>query len=281
MRKLLRNLNIVNMNTTKLKANLQKAGFLNLAKFSFFFAISIVLFGVVAGSCKKERVKSVYYVRMTDAPGNYDQVNIDLKSVELTGDGGTTVTLNTTAGIYNLLNFSNGLDTMIATGALGLKTVEQIRLVLGPNNTVMVDSVIYPLSTPSAEQSGLKLQVHQTLNPGVAYIVLLDFDANASIVQTGNGQYKLKPVVRTIETAISGSVMGKILPVGTIATVTADLNGTIYSSTVNAHGEFLIKGLPSGTYSVTITPAAPLSAVTLNNVIVNVGVSTDVGVIQL
>jgi hypothetical protein len=54
---------------------------------------------------------------------------------------------------------------------------------------------------PSAEQSGLKLQVNQTLQEGIMYHVLLDFDANKSIVKLGNGGYKLKPVIRTVETA--------------------------------------------------------------------------------
>jgi hypothetical protein len=62
-----------------------------------------------------------------------------------------------------------------------------------------VDGVSYPLSTPSAEQSGLKLQVNATLEAGVVYTILLDFDANKSIVVTGNNTYKLKPVVSIIQ----------------------------------------------------------------------------------
>jgi hypothetical protein len=53
------------------------------------------------------------------------------------------------------------------------------------------------------------------------YTVLLDFDANKSIVKQGNGTYSLKPVIRTIEQAISGAVKGKITPVGTMAVVEA------------------------------------------------------------
>jgi len=236
---------------------------------------------VIVTSCKKDAAKSPYHIRMTDAPGPYTAVNIDLLSVEITGSGGEAVTLNTQAGIYNLLNFSNGLDTLIATGDLDFTSVEQIRLILGPNNTIVVDGVTYPLSTPSAEQSGLKLQVHQTLEPGVAYSVLLDFDANESIVEEGNGTYKLKPVIRTVETALSGSIRGTVLPAGILASVSATSNGINYTSVVNVQGSFVIQGLPAGTYSFTVTPASPLQAVTLNNVIVTVGVSTELETIQL
>jgi hypothetical protein len=41
-----------------------------------------------------------------------------------------------------------------------------------------------------------------------------DFDANKSIVKLGNGGYKLKPVIRTVETAISGAIKGTITPIG-------------------------------------------------------------------
>jgi hypothetical protein len=160
-----------------------------------------------------------------------------------------------------------------------LSSIQQIRLILGPNNSVIVDSVSYPLSTPSADQSGLKLQVHQVLQPGVQYSVLLDFDANKSIVLEGNGTYKLKPVIRTIEAALSGSVTGKISPAGTVASVTAT-STTTYSSNVNSNGDFMILGLPAGIYSITITPVLPLNPVTINNVIVTIGVSKNIGIIS-
>ena len=237
--------------------------------------------GLIMSSCKKDSTKNSYpyAVRMTDVPGPYNAVNIDLQGVVITGKDGKDVTMNVNAGIYNLLDFSNGADTLIASGSLEVATVQQIRLILGPNNTVVVNNVSYPLSTPSADQSGLKLQVHQTLQAGVLYSVLLDFDANKSIVETGSGTYKLKPVIRTIETAISGAIRGKITPSGTIASVTATSSTNItYSSNVTATGDFLIMGLPSGTYSITINPALPLIPVTLNNITVTTGVTTNTGI---
>lgn len=249
----------------------------------FLFCAAVL--AVCLNACNKDadKAKSTLAVRMTDAPAAYNAVNIDLQAVEVTGSGGATVMLNVTPGIYNLLDYANGLDTLIAMGTLeGGTTVEQIRLVLGSNNTIVVDNVTHPLSTPSADQSGLKLQVHKTLEPGVAYSILLDFDANQSIVETGNGTYKLKPVVRTIEAAVSGSVTGSIAPAGVVASVTATSSGGVsYSSAVAANGSFLIAGLPSGTYSVTITPVLPYLPVTINNVTVTTGLVTQVGVTNL
>ena len=246
---------------------------------------SVFVFGILLNSCSSDSnnsAKYAYNVRMTDAPGPYEEVNIDLQAVEVTGSNGQTVTLNTTAGIYNLLEFSNGLSTLIATSELSDANVEQIRLILGSNNTVVVDGVSHPLSTPSAEQSGLKLQVHQTLLADIQNEILIDFDANSSIVETGNGTYKLKPVLRTVVVAVSGNIKGSITPVGTLAVVTATSSTTVeYSSSVNDLGQFQILGLPSGTYTVTITPLLPLLPVTQLDVVVVAGASTNLGVIAL
>lgn len=244
------------------------------------FVLSIIMIGLLMNSCSDESEKSYpVAIKMTDAPGPYDAVLIDLQGVEITGSGGETVTLNAKKGVYDLLELSNGVSTLIATDTLATSKIEQIRLILGTNNTIVLGGVSYPLSTPSADQSGLKLQVHQTLQQGIMYEILLDFDANKSIVTTGNGTYKLKPVIRTIQSAVSGSIKGKISPIG-LATVTAVsvTDATLsFSSNVNAEGSFMVMGLPPGTYSLTITPALPLLPVIKSNVIVTAGITTDVG----
>lgn len=246
--------------------------------------LSMLVLAFSMNACKKSTAKGnyPYSVRMTDAPGPYSAVNVDIQGVEITGDNGKAVLLNVNAGIYNLINFSNGIDTLIASGSLETSNVQQIRLILGTRNSVVDAGTTYPLSTPSADQSGLKLQVHQTLSAGILYSVLLDFDANKSIVETGNGTYKLKPVIRTIEAPISGTIKGKITPVGTLAvvTVTSATNIT-YSTNVTTTGDFKILGLPAGIYSLTVTPALPLAPATKTNITVTTGVNTDIGTIIL
>ncbi len=253
---------------------------------TFKSLLLIITIGLFVNSCKKDstvqpsREPTPYYLRMTDAPAAYSAVNIDLQAVEVIGNHGSAM-LNVNAGIYNLLNFSNGLDTLIATGSLMIDRVEQIRLILGPNNSVVSGGVIYPLKTPGAQQSGLKLQVHQDLQPGVAYYVLLDFDANQSIVVEGNWDYSLKPVIRTIDVALSGSVKGHINPPGVLANVVASSGSNSYYGVVNSNGDFIISGIPAGTYTITVNPAAPYNPAVVSNVVVTVGSSTNIGTINL
>ena len=70
---------------------------------------------VLINACKKtdsndnqDPGKATYSVRMTDAPGPYQEVNIDVQGVEITGSAGKTDLLNVNAGIYNLLDFADG-----------------------------------------------------------------------------------------------------------------------------------------------------------------------------
>jgi hypothetical protein len=130
-------------------------------------------------------------------------------------------------------------------------------------------------------QSGLKLQIHQTFEAGVSYNILLDFDANQSVVKQGDGTYQLKPVIRTIDAAVSGSIKGSITPIGLIVTVSAVSGGITYTSVTNAAGDFLIPGLPLGTYDVTVTPNLPLLPLTLTGKTVTIGAVTNIGVVAL
>jgi hypothetical protein len=243
--------------------------------------ISVIVMAITFNSCNSDSSNSnsyPYNVRLTDAPGPYSEVNIDIQNVEVTGENGEAVLLNTTAGIYNLLDFTNGVNTLLATSVLNDANVKQVRLILGSQNTIVLNGITYPLSTPSADQSGLKLLVNQTLVADIDNTILIDFDANTSVVETGAGTFKLKPVLRTVVTAVTGNITGSVTPIGTTAMVSAtSTSNLVYTSNVDATGNFKIIGLPSGVYTFTITPASPLLPITILNVSVVAGENTNIG----
>lgn len=222
-----------------------------------------------------------YKVRMTDAPAPYDAVYIDVRGVEVITSGGR-FTLNTQAQVYDLLELSNGFSVQIASDIITNPNVSQVRLILGPNNSVVVDGQTYPLDTPSAQQSGLKLNVHQTLIANFDNTLLLDFDAHQSIVNQGNGSYSLKPVIRVVNVQVKGSIKGSISLNGVAATVTAiSSTGVEFTTIVNDQGEFTLSGLNSGMYTIIITPENPYLPVTIQNVEVIAGANTDLGVVVI
>lgn len=158
----------------------------------------IVLSSVLAialFSCKKER-ESTVMLHLTDAPTELDAVNIDLKQVNIKFDKDTTgwVAMDTKPGVYNLLEFQNGIDTLIAQGTYSTDVVKEIRLVLGENNSIIEGGQTYPLTIPSGSESGLKIKVNKKLNATIENL-LIDFDALLSIQKETDG-YKLRPVIK-------------------------------------------------------------------------------------
>lgn len=161
----------------------------------FLLATFALLLGFMA--CKKDSATTTLRIRLTDGPGDFQQVNVDIREirVKMANDSSDWLLLPTNQGIYNLLDFQNGIDTLIAAGPVPLDILKEVRFVLGPENSVMVDSVLYPLDTPSAQQSGLKVKIDKNLGLDLNTFVL-DFDAAASVKVQGNGEYKLHPVIR-------------------------------------------------------------------------------------
>jgi hypothetical protein len=225
-------------------------------------------------------------VRLTDAPGDYEAVNIDLLRVEAHASRGNEQNgwfeLNTNSGVYNLLDLTNGIDTLIVDDVLPEGKISQIRLVLGDNNTVVVDGVTHDLTIPSGSQSGLKLNIHEEFLEGITYKVLLDFDAAKSVVKAGaSGKYNLKPVIRTITEAQDGAIRGVVTPADAVPAVMAIQNEDTISTYANENGEFLLMAIPEGSYNVLIQPGEEYGSQTIANVSVLNGQVTTMDTVKL
>lgn len=165
----------------------------------------IILVVSVAGfeSCKKNDNAQTanLQIRLTDAPTALQEVNVDIQSVRVKfrdDENDSTknwVDFTTRTGVYNLLNFQNGVDTLLAGGTLPERQVKEIRLILGANNTVKNNGVVYPLIIPSGSESGLKIKFSKALGADLNTLVV-DFDAAQSVSQNGTGSYSLRPVLR-------------------------------------------------------------------------------------
>jgi hypothetical protein len=136
-------------------------------------------------------------VSLTDAPGDYNAVNVHVTGVEVHTDGNGWQQLPVASGWYDLLTLRNNVDTvLVQPQSLPAGRITQVRLILGDSNTVMVDSVLYPLDMSSQDETGLKCVLNDVLQPNTSYRLLLDFDAENSVMANGSGGYKLKPVVK-------------------------------------------------------------------------------------
>ncbi|HLW31183.1 MAG TPA: DUF4382 domain-containing protein [Aequorivita sp.] len=223
-------------------------------------------------------------IRLTDAPGDYDAVFIDVEEVVIKYNGGQEdKVLGINGGIYDLLKLTAGVNVLLFNDEVPAGEINQIRLILGEENTIVVDGQTFPLDTPSAQQSGLKIKVQQSLQPGILYEFILDFDVDKSIVAKGNGGYSLKPVIRATTVAESGAISGRVLPPGMLTMVTA-ANGPIEISTyTNLEGDFLLSAVPDGVYTVTIQADLGLGIppLLIDNIKVVQGEITTMGEINL
>jgi hypothetical protein len=216
--------------------------------------IFIVITLLLITACNVLEDDSLEYARvqiyLTDAPGDYQEVNIDVVSVRVIIND-SMINLPTNAGIYNVLDFVNGKDTLLVEDEIPAGYLSQIRLVLGENNSVKRDNEVYSMKTPSAQQSGLKLNVHEDIHPGISYAYVLDFEADKSIVLTGNGRHQLKPVIRVYTKAVSGAVEGISWPPEAKTYISViNASDTVGTSADTVTGEFMVMGLEEGNYNI-------------------------------
>lgn len=254
---------------------------------ALFFAGIAILSG-----CEKEDVastngKTKVEIRMTDAPGNFDEINLNVKEIVLFS-GEESYTFNADADIFNILDFRIGTsnpDILVASGEMPSGEITEIRLVLEDSgNTIVVDGIPQDLKTPSGQSSGWKVKLDENpmLVPGVTYSLVLDFDAAKSIVVAGNGKYLLKPVVRGLTAATSGLISGTVMPLlshpEVLVIAGTDTVGTVVDPLT---GMFTVGGLAGGNYSVKFVPVIGYRDSTITDVNVELGQNTDLGIVTL
>ena len=260
------------------------------------YHLFLFLFALVTGfvSCSSDDSegsddeKARVAIKLTDAPGDYEQVLVEVEDVMIktTAEGGEEegwVSLEgANTGVIDLLSLTGGVTELLVDTELEAGYLHQIRLVLGDNNTIVVQEGEvereYALKTPSAEQSGLKVMVGQDLEAGEDYTFILDFDVDKSVVVSGTGSYSLKPVIRMAVEENTGSIVGSVHPTTEQVLIKAESGSMNASAYSDANGNFQIHGLPAGTYKVTATPAAGLglNVKVVNNVTVTKGETTTI-----
>ncbi|MBL7740033.1 MAG: DUF4382 domain-containing protein [Chitinophagaceae bacterium] len=211
----------------------------------------------------------------------FDSVFIDLRKLEVkleddTLPNGGWVNLNIHAGVYNILRYRNGLDTLFATGTLPNARVKKVRLTLGTQNSVMKDGQSFPLRVHDNDREVVAHLDNSNFEIVAPDQVLfwIDFDASRSIQVDNSGSgnnngYRLKSHIKIFTRSHSGRIEGKVLPAAADALVMA-INGTDTTTAIpdDDDGEFKIVGLNAGTYKVFIDGQNNYNDTTINNVVV-------------
>jgi hypothetical protein len=230
---------------------------------------------------------------LTDAPSCYAHVYVTVQKVRVhqsatasDSDAGWSELVLPTPERIDLVNLSNGVLQELGTMPLPAGHYQQVRLVLADNATTggsTAANAVQPnggaetaLDTPSAMQSGLKLNADFDVAAGQMADLVLDFDACKSVVQAGNsGKFILKPVISVVPRLVSG-LSGYVTTTLSLSstTVAAQQNGaTVRATAPDATGAFSLPYLQPGTYTLVVTSDGHATAVVTN---VPVGTSTTV-----
>jgi len=221
---------------------------------------------------------------MVDATSGFDAVNVEIIGLEANlGNSWTPLPLDN-KGVYNLLSFTNGNSlALLNNTVMAPCTISELRLILGTNNNVVVDGVLCELKTPSGQTSGYKVKMDpQQLIGGGVYHLVLDFNTEESIHETGNGLYMLKPVVSGyLETSV-GSITGAISPVNGayyVESISAtDTSGTYINQT---DGKFVISAVLPGNYKIIFFPTSGHVEKIVPGIVVVAGQTTQIGIITI
>ena len=164
-----------------------------------------------------------------------------------------------------------------------------------------VDSSVHPLALSSEATTGIKIPSGQlaggqfTIAAGQTKDLNIDFNACASIVVQGNGQYRLKPVLHAGEVATtSASINGKVLDAATNAPVSGgavvvaleqkDASGVdrvVMQTLADNTGAFVFCPVSAGTYDVVIAAVNGTGTAYVPNVTTGVQPGNTLGTVTV
>ncbi len=237
------------------------------------------LSGNIAGNPDKPHAVTIY---LTDHQTPvFDSVFIDIRGLQvkleddsLPNDGWVSLAIH--PGVYNILRFRNGLDTLFGTGTLPNARVKKVKLIVGTQNSVMENGQSFPLRVKDEDReviANLDASNFEITNTGQV-LFWIDFDAGNSIQVDNSGSgnnngFRLKSHIKIFTRSHSGSIEGKVLPLAADAIVKAVI-GTDTATAIPDHdnGEYKIVGLNAGTYSLLIDGQHGYGDTTITNIVV-------------
>lgn len=247
--------------------------------------------------------KQAVSLYLTDEPGYFDHVYVDIQSVQVLVDtcdkddnnwgewnqGSDSCRvwedLQIQAGVYDVLALRNGIDTLLAQGTISEGKVKKIKIQLGTRNSLVKDSTTYPLSLPGGQESAtivLSLKGNEWDKYASGRCRLwLDFDVQRSIVQVRNNTFYLKPILHWFIMKTTAAVSGVVKPLNAYAVISVFNGSDTAYALPGRNGEFKVRGLAAGTYSVFINASNGYQDTTITNVQLEAGDTRNLKTIQL
>lgn len=241
---------------------------------------------------------------LTDAPGDYEHVYVDIRAVfvkveseaeDHSGDdnGGSGnddsaddhsngddewINLNANAQVYDLLALNNGIDALLANSDIKKGQVHKIKIEIGSNNSIVKNGVTYPLNI-SAEDAEVEIECEREDfddDGNSQFRIWLDFDVSSSVIEMAGNIFWLKPYISLFNQTGSGEVEGRVSPANGVASIKLYNSNNTYFAIPEDEGEFKIRGVKAGTYTMEIIGKDGYKNETRSNLVVKTGEDTKV-----
>ncbi len=170
----------------------------------------------------------------------------------------------------------------------------------GYNCVVLADTTIHELQLSSQDNTGLKIPPGQivggpiNVTAGQSVDLNIDFNACASIVEEGNGKFRLKPTltagqVSANNTGISGQVLDSITKAPIVGSVqvaieqqdSSGVDRILMQEVADSNGNFNFCPLPTGTFDIVVVGIGPANVPYNATTVLNVPNGTNLGTIPL
>ena len=132
-------------------------------------------------------------IYLIDCPIEAEAINMEIEEVIIIGDGQEFKIEPELEGMFNLLDYQNGVNALLISENIDLSTVNSISLTLGDDINIIVAGVEHELELPEAFEDGMTLNTNVVVQDGSVTELTIDFDACESIVRSSDGEYVLRP----------------------------------------------------------------------------------------
>ncbi len=244
-----------------------------------FKTLSIVAIGAALSltSCKKDEAPSPnsssqagdqsFKVRMTDNPGNYSALDVEIVSISAMNSNNEWVELNNSTQTVSVLELTNGKETTLAfKNNVDAGVYTKLKIKFSQNNRLTLNSFLSGGSSSSIINVGVNvgsttdineeviIEIDESISSTTNADVLIDFNVAESVIEN-SGNYMIDPVITVISDAQTG-VKGEIEN-DTRAALKFEMSTNTemsYTAYTDDEGNFMVRGMADGDYNLTVMP---------------------------
>lgn len=269
-------------------------------------ALLLALFSLLILGCQKEEIgpsgsnvePGTFKAYMTDSPGDYRSLNVQIVRVEAFIEGKGWVVLNNEARTVDVLTLTNGATMELAATSnmkahAGLYT--KLRIVFGDEHRLSLNAAgalgiggvtgsgIVTADLQFLGSKSVEIEIDERVNARNGAEILLDFNVAKSVYQEAD-HFVLAPAITLVHDAMTG-VRGEVRGAASAA-VTLSNGANTYGTYINAQGEFLLRGLEEGVYDLVVVAGQASDEIsapapqTIEGVVVVKGEITGAGTIS-